>query len=84
MRTEAVSHHLVVYRDISSSVIERIDGFGKLQPGWHFGEGIAPSERTRSEAMQIASLFEWHGWNVEAFPGTEGDVLVSARSGESF
>lgn len=64
-------------------VAEKINGFGRLNEGWHFGEGVPATEDNVRDALSILKSGVAHGlWRVNAFPGVEGSVLVSFKHGE--
>jgi hypothetical protein len=61
-------------------VEDKIIAFAKLSQGWHFGRGHAPSNSVRVNAINMVKSGTAHGlWRTNAFPGTEGSILVSFR-----
>ena len=71
-----------VLSDVPSSAIQKLNSFLSMEDGWYFGMGVAPSKREIRRAMLVANLMEWRGFDVEAFPGESGEVLVSGRIGD--
>jgi hypothetical protein len=64
---------------------EKIRSFSRLPIGWHFGSGNAPSSDT------IATALAWHGFLIrlgftvtDAFPGAQGEIMVTAYEGPHY
>lgn len=62
--------------DALSAITQRILSFGSLEAGWHFGEGRPATDRAVSAALAVLSVL--HCYEVEAFPGVDGGILVAA------
>lgn len=56
---------------------DKIKGFALLPTGWHFGEGIPPSTQRISDSVSIANEGMFYDFEVDAFPGIGGEVLVA-------
>src|SRR6266496_1618338 len=53
----------------------KIRSFERLQRGWHFGEGLPPSETLIKKAIELDGLAQGLGFlNTDAFPGPNGEV----------
>jgi hypothetical protein len=65
---------------------EKIESFLALPVGWHYGAGRAPSRDAIKNAQEwLTRLSQWGLWNVDAFPGADGEIMLSAyRDDESF
>ena len=60
-----------------SAIGRRICSFRYLPVGWHFGEGHPATDAAVSMALAVAELLPSCD-DVEAFPGVDGGILVSA------
>ncbi len=56
---------------------KKIDGFKKLQSGWHYGSGIAPSDEVIKKAQSINLVAVFSGMKTDAFPGIDGEIQVT-------
>lgn len=63
-----------------SAIGQRIRSFGRLPAGWHYGDGRAATNAALSLALTVAELLP-DGNDVEAFPGVDGGILLSAFHG---
>jgi hypothetical protein len=62
--------------------IQKVSGFADLPQGWHFGEGVPPSQGRIGQAigfLEYASFIDIERAN--AFPGVRGQVEVTFYSG---
>lgn len=65
-------------RAYSNTHIEnKINRFGSLPTGWHFGEGRPPSDQRIRQGISIANEAIFHGYDVDAFPGIGGEILIT-------
>ena len=68
-----------------SMVLFKIRDFLSIAPGWHYGEGIAPSEKIVNIAEQIAICLIVQGFpKLNAFPGRDGEIQVTAYLGKEY
>lgn len=56
---------------------ETIKSFLTLPKGWHYGSGIPMSEITTNIALEFNEYAENFGLITEAFPGVDGEILLS-------
>lgn len=62
--------------------IARLRSFASLPAGWNYGRGVSFQQDTIDRAMTMAWTLLGLGLRrLEAFPGTEGEVLVLGRTG---
>jgi len=63
---------------------QKIQSFGNLQRGWHFGGGVAPQMPTIETALVLnRALLRNRLLITNAFPGISGEILVTGRSGST-
>ena len=68
---------------VSASPIEKkIRGFSRLRKGWNYGEGLSPSQKTVDEALRVANDASLWGFDVDAFPGSDGEILIAVYHGD--
>ena len=66
-----------------SETIQKVNEFAELPNGWHFGEGVPPSEDAREQAIKFLKAAQWLGIKrTNAFPGIRGQVQVTFYHGE--
>lgn len=65
---------------LEPETIEKIDSFLKLEKGWHYGEGDVPSKKTVESAKNLAEQAIWSSFDTNAFPGIDGEILVTVYS----
>ena len=63
---------------------EQIESFAKLKQGWNFGEGESFSQQVIDNAIFIYKIGKMHGLLAEAFPGIDGDIVISFQNKEHF
>lgn len=63
--------------DESSVFRKRLDFYGKLPIGWHFGEGRAVTPAANRVALLTAISAKAQGFTVDVFPDLDGGALVS-------
>ncbi|MCB8880088.1 hypothetical protein ACELLULO517_07565 [Acidisoma cellulosilytica] len=62
-----------------SNALAKIDGFLRLEKGWHYGSGVPVSRALVGRAKLLINLFHALGFpNVDAFPGVDGELMISA------
>jgi hypothetical protein len=67
------------------STAQKIRGFSNLSPGWHYGEGKAPSEAMIDAAIGWNSTLLSAGFSTtDAFPGTHGEVMITGYYGPHY
>jgi hypothetical protein len=61
-----------------AETIRKINEFAELPNGWHFGEGVPPSQDARRRAISFVSAANALGIKrANAFPGASGQVQVT-------
>lgn len=65
-------------------VVEKIAGFADLKKGWHFGEGTRPDDITINMAKDFARKGLSSLFDVDAFPGIDGEIMVSIYHGHHY
>ncbi len=65
--------------DERRDAVQRIKSFAQFQAGWCYGRGEAFEEATTQTAIAIAGLLIATGWEPEAFPGPDGEVVITGR-----
>ncbi|MGH9755072.1 MAG: hypothetical protein ACREA2_20025 [Blastocatellia bacterium] len=59
--------------------------FAKLERGWHYGEGVPADPTALASAFAILENIAARGFEeVNAFPGIEGEVRVTAYAGADY
>jgi hypothetical protein len=61
---------------------EKIISFLRLEEGWHYGEGIRPSQDNLKNALQILYALQTYGLRSDAFPGVNGEIQVVAYNAD--
>ena len=68
---------------VSDPVVRTILGFGELETGWQFGDGLPISRVTIEFALQVKSLLRYYGaQRFEAFPRQDGTIVIAGYSGD--
>jgi hypothetical protein len=63
--------------------IQKVSEFAELAEGWHFGEGIAPSQERIGQAIAFLEYANFSGLErANAFPGVRGQVEVTFYNGD--
>jgi len=71
--------------DVASQTLAKIEGFQALEEGWRFGEGHAAEPSVVLRARKLVKHAEKNGWDSDAFPGANGEILITAdRGGQHF
>ena len=60
-----------------NNVQQKIYSFLLFKPGWHFGEGVAPSHEVAEHALAIVEQASFYGLDTDAFPGIDGEIMVT-------
>src|ERR1035437_6396642 len=64
------------FRD--NPIQKKIESFGELKKGWHFGEGIGPSSETLRDALALHASILANGFKkTGAFPGIGGEIRIT-------
>ena len=62
---------------------KKIRRFVELPDGWNYGEGIAPSQVVRDNAIRLNQIvLDWGFFATDAFPGTGGEVDLTVYHDE--
>ncbi len=65
-----------------SPVRAKIAAFGKLEEGWDFGEGGPAPSHVVNMALALCDFGELLGFEMDAFPGADGDISVDFYIGD--
>jgi hypothetical protein len=64
---------------------EKIRSFGRLERGWHFGEGSPPRETLIKKAIELDGLAQGLGFtDTDAFPGPNGELRYCVYDGPNY
>jgi hypothetical protein len=64
---------------------EKIRGFNNLPVGWHYGEGVPPSDSTIKKAIALNMEAGGNGFTkTNAFPGIEGEIQFTVYKGQFY
>jgi len=63
---------------------EKIDGFRSLKEGWDYKKGMPFEEPVLEAALSLDHEAAQRGFETDAFPGPEGDVLVTLYFGAHY
>lgn len=81
--TSHISRSLITINSTNDPVITKLLSFQQLPDGWHYGRGVAPSLNTVMAALSAIDLLRQQGADtIEVFPDVDGEILVSAYSGD--
>ncbi len=70
---------------MTSPVFLKIKDFETLRAGWCYGEGMQFSKQSIDSAMLVALSLLQHGFGqLDAFPGINGEIRVTAYDGDSY
>lgn len=61
--------------------ISKINEFMKLEKGWHYSEGIAPSQKIAFKAKALVNESLMNMLDVDVFPGVDGEIMVAVYNG---
>lgn len=65
-------------------ILEKVIGFARLPDGWNYGLGKAPSEEHILRAVKIISALQPAVLSgLDAFPGTDGELMIAVYAGSS-
>lgn len=68
-----------------SETLLKMEAFKDLKDGWHFGEGHGPTNELIQKAIIIAKSLQMEFFClVDTFPGTGGEIQVTAYPGQYF
>lgn len=68
--------------DSRTMIEDRIRSFGGLEAGWHYGAGVPVTQKAVSIGLQLSNLLSGYEIRaIEAFPDTEGGLIVSVHYG---
>jgi hypothetical protein len=67
----------------TQETIQKVSEFADLAEGWHFGEGVAPSQGRIGQAIGFLEYASFCGLErANAFPGVRGQVEVTFYNGD--
>ena len=86
--TEPIDYVVIagnVVPPMPSRAISKIVSFANLANGWHFGAGRAPSPTMISKALGWHAKLRSLGFTLtDAFPGANGEIMVTAYEGNHY
>jgi len=63
----------------------KIVGFAEYFVGWHFGEGMPPTEDAIDRALQFETYLRSLGFaETDAFLGVSGEIMVTGYEGDNY
>ena len=66
-----------------SAASRKIESFGELPKGWHYGDGDPAPKDVIDAALQIEAHLRMLGFShTDAFPGVDGEIMVVGYRGE--
>jgi hypothetical protein len=71
------------HHEDAARVLDEIRSFASLPVGWDYGNGGPIPEYAINKALYWAELFSLKGLDINAGPGTDGEVAVSGKLGDS-
>lgn len=66
------------------NTIEELKDFARLPKGWHYGFGGPISKETIDLAIGFNEKAENYGFKTEAFPGVDGEILLSVYGWDNY
>jgi len=63
---------------------DKILEFSNLKKGWHFGKGVPPTKKILQLAVDLAGRVALSGFRSNAFPGVDGEIMVTVYHGEDY
>ena len=71
-------------KDVSETG-KKIQSFAELEKGWHFGEGLPPTDTSIKKALELDGLAQESGFtNTDAFPGPNGELRYCVYDGADY
>lgn len=71
--------------NMETSTRKKLQGFGSLNDGWGFGEGVAFQPQVLNKASQLVRSANALGFEeTDAFPGLNGEIMVTLYSGQHY
>lgn len=71
----------VLYSTVFHPTELKIREMGKLENGWHYGEGVALSDLAIDDVLQLHRHIVLSGlFQTDAFPGLDGEIQVTVYS----
>jgi hypothetical protein len=69
----------------ASGTESKISSFLDVEEGWHYGEGVRPSETTALTALELCEAAVQEGFfESDAFLGSSGEIQLSLYDGRNF
>lgn len=57
-------------------LLAKLQELAALPNGWRFGEGVPPHPTTLDNAREIYRMVASHGLKADAFPGSDGSLIL--------
>ena len=65
--------------------LKKVQAFLRLQPGWHYGRGMAFTPELIREALQFHVYTTSLGfYETDAFPGLDGSIMLTVYEGPDY
>jgi hypothetical protein len=69
----------VIFKPQANATLSKLNQFATMEPGWHYGCGVAPSKARIARARSFLTWYHCHGLTeTDAFCSADGDVMVTA------
>lgn len=75
-------HNILHKQQITTK--DKILEFSNLKKGWHFGEGIPPTEKILKSALDLSDHIATLGFQSNAFPGVDGEIMMTVYHGKNY
>ena len=64
---------------------QKIRGFARFEPGWHYGEGVRFDKARLNKAICLNDEAIRRGFvQTDAFPGVSGEVMITIYHGRHY
>jgi len=68
-----------------TTTLEKIQSYGRLKKGWHFGEGVSIQRGTLVAGRSALTSLTNNGFDqTDAFPGLAGEIRVTGYRGSYY
>lgn len=74
----ALSQKDIFKPKVKDYATDKLSEFGRLENGWHYGEGVKFNSKILLLASQFVSFLKERGFEViDAFPGLDGEIRIT-------